>query len=446
MARLSLRLTLLLASLVAAGEVFAQVARPRLIDQAAAARHGLTRLWFGHVPVGGGRSPIVDVKFDAGTLFVQTKIGTVHAIDGETGRTIWTAEVGSPRHPSMPIGLSESRVAVLNGTTLYVLSRSTGQLEFSKTMRGVPIAGAALSEEAAFVPNTSGQIETHSLIEEDHRNLANLRLEGQELTQPAVSYVGVVAASGRGDIGLANLAGTELIFRLPTNNGFRAAPAAWGSRFYAGNVGGLLYAFEGVGGSEKWSFAAGSAITQSPAPFADAVYVLCEDLTMYRVSTETGREEWMAKNIRRFLAKSPTKVYTLDRFGRLATLSAKSGALIDLAAIPPLAFPVTNTDTDQIFLATDTGLIQCLRELELTKRLDYRPPKKEAPEKIDLSKPKPGAKPALKTPPPAQPPADATPVQPPPAAKPPMPATPVDDPFGPAEVKPAEVGDPFGGQ
>jgi outer membrane protein assembly factor BamB len=430
---------LVLATLVAAGDVNAQVARPRLIDQAAAARHGLTRSWFGYVPVGGGRSPIVDVKFDAGTLFVQTKIGTVHAIDGETGRTIWSAEVGSPRHPSMPIGLSESRVAVLNGTTLYVLSRSTGQLEFSKTMRGVPVAGAALTDEAVFVPNTAGQVETHSLVENDHRNLANFRLEGQELTQPVVSYVGVVGASGRGDIGLANLSGTEPIFRLPTNYGFTASPAAWGSRFYAGNVGGLLYAFEGVGGIEKWSFAAGAAITQSPVPFADAVYVLCEDLTMYRVSTETGREEWMAKNIRRFLATSPTKVYTLDRFGRLAVLSAKSGALIDLATIPPLAFPVTNTDTDQIFLATDTGLIQCLRELELTKRLDYRPPKKEEPEKIDLSKP--GAKPAPKTPAPAPPPAPEA--QPPPAAKP-MPTAPVDDPFGPAEATPAEASDPFG--
>jgi hypothetical protein len=443
MVRLSVCVTLLLAWLVATGDVVAQVARPLLIDQTAAARHGLARSWFGFVRVGGGRSPIVDVKFDAGTLFVQTGIGTVHAIDGDTGRTIWSADVGSPSHPSMPLGISESRVAVLNGTMLYVLSRSTGQLEFSKSMRGVPVAGAALTDEAVFVPNTAGQVETHSLVEEDHRNLANFRLEGQELTQPAVSYLGVVGASGRGDIGMANLSGTEPIFRLPTNYGFKASPAAWGSRFYAGNVGGLLYAFEGVGGAERWSFAAGSAITQSPVPFADAVYVLCEDLTMYRVSTETGREDWMAKNIRRFLATSPTKVYTLDRFGRLAVLSAKTGALIDLAAIPPLAFPVTNTDTDQIFLATDTGLIQCLHEIELTKRLDYRPPKKEEAEKIDLSKPKPGVKPTQKTP--AQVPPPAPEAQPPPAVKPPMPATPVDDPFGPAEAKPAEAGDPFGG-
>jgi hypothetical protein len=412
-----------------------------LIDQTAAARHGLVRAWFGYVRVGGGRSPIVEVRIDAGELFVQTGTGAVHAIDGNTGRTIWTADVGSASHPSMPLGLSEARVAVLNGTTLYVLSRSTGQLEFSKTMRGVPVAGAALTDEAVFVPNTGGQVETHSLIEKDHRNLANFRLEGQELTQPVVSYLGVVGASGRGDLGLANVNGKEPIFRLPTNYGFTASPAAWGSRFYAGNLGGFLYAFDDVGGTEKWSFAAGSAITQSPVPFADAVYVLCEDLTMFRVSAETGREEWMAKNVRKFLATSPTKVYTLDKFGRLAVLSVKTGALIDLVSIPPFAFPVTNSHTDQIFLATDTGLIQSLHEIELTKRLDYRPPKKEEPERIDLSKPKAAPKPAQ------QPAATTEPPKPaptPPAPKP-MPPPALDDPFGPAEAKPAEAGDPFGG-
>jgi hypothetical protein len=340
--------------------------------------------------------------------------------------------------------MSESRVAVLNGTTLYVLSRSTGQVEFSKSTRSVPIAGAALTDQAVFVPNAAGQIETYSLVDEDHRNLANLRLEGHELTQPVTCFLGVAATSGRGDLGLANLSGTDLLFRLPTNYGFKASPAAWGSRFYAGNVGGLLFAFDNVGGIEKWSFAAGSAITQPPVPFADAVYALCEDLTMYRVSTESGREEWMAKNVRKFLATSPTKVYTLDRFGRLAVLSTKTGALIDLAAIPSFAHAVTNTDTDQIFLATDSGLIQCLHEIELTKPLDYRPPKQEEPKK-EAPAAKPASKSATPAPPKAQPPAASSAAPPAPAPKP-LPAAPGDDPFGPADAKPAEAGDPFGGK
>src|SRR5688572_16473843 len=91
MARILLCITAVLMP-VGSSDLIAQVARPQLIDQTAAARHGLTRAWFAHVRVGGGRWPIVEVKFDAGTVFVQTGIGTVHAIDGNTGRTLWSAD------------------------------------------------------------------------------------------------------------------------------------------------------------------------------------------------------------------------------------------------------------------------------------------------------------------------------------------------------------------
>ena len=434
------RIALFLATAVALAPtlVAAQVARPQLIDQAAANRHGLKRSWFAYVNVGGGRSPIVDIQFDAGTLFVQTGIATTHAIDGETGRTLWIADVGSPNYPSLPLGLSESRVALINGTTLYVLDRATGQVQFTQKTGGVPDVGPALTEQAVFVATMTGQVETYSLVDDDHRNLANLRLEGTNLTQPAVSYLGVGVGSDRGDFGLARLDGKDVLFRVPTNFSFVAAPAAWGPRVFAGNSGGLMYHFDDVTGREKWSFAAGAPITQSPVPFADAVYVLCEDLTMFRVSTETGREEWMAPNVRTFLAASPTRIYTLDRFGRLAVLSTKTGTLIDRVSLPPFAFPVTNNDSDQIFLATDSGLIQALHEIELPKRLSYLPPKKQpAPtEERGADAPKPTA--AEAAPPPAQPAAEEQPA--------PLPMPPAENPFGPPLTPPPDnAANPFGG-
>ncbi|MEX2141700.1 MAG: PQQ-binding-like beta-propeller repeat protein [Pirellulales bacterium] len=415
----------------------AQVARPQLIDQTAANRHGLARSWFAYVNIGGGRSPIVDIQFDAGTLFVQTGIATTHAMDAETGRTLWVADVGSPSHPSQRLGLSESRVAVVNGTTLYVLDRATGQVQFTNSLRGVPSTGAALSAEAVFVPTMAAQLETYSIVEDDHRNLANLRLEGRNLPQPAVSHLGAAIGSDRGDFGLAALSGMSMLFSTPTNFGFVASPAAWGPRVYAGNAGGLLYLFDDVGGREKWSFAAGSPITQSPVPFADAVYVLCEDLRLFRVSAETGREEWMAQNIRSFLATSPTKVYAIDRFGRLAVLSAKTGALIDRVSIPLFAFPITNNDSDQIILATDTGLIQALHEIELTKRISYLPPPPEPPKTEPTAAEADKAKAAEAAAPTEKPAVEDQPA--------PRPMPPAENPFGPPTTKPAEEENPFGG-
>ncbi len=416
----------------------AQAPRTALIDQTAANRHGLTRAWFASINVGGAQSPIVDIKFDRGTLFVQTGIATTHAIDGETGRTLWVAGVGAARHPSLPLGISESRVAVVNGTTLYVLDRATGQVQFSQSLHGVPSVGAAFSDVAVFVPTITGQVEVYSVEDDDHRNLANLRIEGRDLTQPATGYLGVAVGSGRGDLGLASLSGTKLTFRFPTNFGFTAAPAAWGSKIYAGNVGGLLYCFNDLSGREAWSYAAGSAITHTPVAFNDAVYVLCEDLTMYRVSADSGREEWAAKNIRSFLAASPTRIYAIDRFGRLAVLSAKTGALVDRVSMPAFPFPVTNNHSDQIFLATERGLIQSLHEVELTKRLEYSPPPKESPKPEPAGPAASSETKSVKQAPRADKPAAKT--------KPvPQPPTPAENPFAPApEPKPNAEANPFG--
>jgi len=420
----------------------AQVSRPQLIDRAAALRHGLRRAWFAQVEVGGGRSRLVDVKFDGGTLFVQTGMATTYAIDGETGRTLWAAHVGAPNHPTLPLGIGANRLAVINGTMMYVLNRATGQVEFTQRIRGVPLHGAALTDQAVFVPTTTGQVETYSIVEEDHRNIANLRMEGRELTQPVVGYLGVAFGSSHGDLGVAESDGAGLLFRIPTNFPFVASPAARGDRIYAGNTGGMLYTIADASGREQWSFAAGAAINQPPVPFADAVYVLCEDLTMFRVSAETGREEWMAHGIRTFLAASPTRIYTLDSRGRLKVLSAKSGTVLDLVAMPPAAFPVTNSHTDQVFLATDTGFIQSLHEAEIVKRLDYRAPKQEPPPPKETPSTKTKSSKAKADTDAAPTPPAAAPAPAPAPAHTPMP--PAEDPFGPPMPQAEKDADPFG--
>jgi hypothetical protein len=354
--------------------VFAQDMGAPLIDQRTAARHGLRREWFMQVPL-GRTGKIVDLKHDGGTVFVQTSNALTVAIDAETGHVLWSADVGSPSQPSLPVGVSDQHVAAINGTTLFVLDRKTGQLVFSRRLVGTPNNGAALTQQAVFVPNMGGQLETYTLAEDDHHPLTNVRLEGRELTQPVVSFLGVAWGSGRGDFGLAKSDGMGLIFREATDFPIVGAPSVRGPAAYVGNMGGYLYAFDSISGRERWSFAAGYPISQTPAPFPDAVYVVCDDGTMYRVNAETGHEEWAAQRVKHFLAATPTRIYTADQLGRLMVLNPKSGATLDLMPMPLFAAHVGNHQSDRIFLASARGLVQALHEIELTQPLDYRPEK-----------------------------------------------------------------------
>jgi outer membrane protein assembly factor BamB len=419
---------------LAATSVFAQDMGAPLVDQTAAARHGLRREWFMQVPL-GRIGKIVDLKHDGGMLFVQTSNALTIAVDAETGHVLWSADVGSPSQPSLPLGVSDQRVAAINGTTLYVLDRKTGQLVFSRRMVGTPNNGAALTEQAVFVPTMAGQLETYSLIEADHHPLSNVHLEGRQLTQPVVSFLGVAWGSRSGDFGLAKADGTGVIFREPTDFPILGAPSARGPAMYVGNMGGYLYAFDSISGREQWSFAAGYPISQTPAPFPDAVYVVCDDGTMYRVNAETGHEEWAARRVRHFLAATPTRIYTADQFGRLTVLSPKSGATLDLMPLPPYAAHVSNYQSDRIFLASARGLVQALHEIELTKPLDYRPEKpKPAAAKQRPTKGKAKAKEATTDE------ASETTVEPPVGKKDDQP---VEDPFGAGAGAGGGEADPF---
>ncbi len=135
------------------------VASGELISAPSAATHGLTSAWFNQIQLDSARGQVAYVTLhdavqrDAEglvhnpTLFIQTNQAILHAIDAINGRTLWIAQVGNPRYPSLAPGANNFFVAVANGSSLYVLNRFNGKLLFSTKLPGVPGAGPALSEQ-----------------------------------------------------------------------------------------------------------------------------------------------------------------------------------------------------------------------------------------------------------------------------------------------------------
>jgi hypothetical protein len=84
------------------------------------------------------------------TLYASTNRGVVHSIDAETGRTNWVTTIGSPQHPTTEVGANEMYVAVLNGTTLYVLNRDDGTVAWTRVRRGHPWGRPFAERDALF--------------------------------------------------------------------------------------------------------------------------------------------------------------------------------------------------------------------------------------------------------------------------------------------------------
>ena len=75
-----------------------------------------------------------------GVLYVQTSSAMLHAIDAETGKTLWSKQIGQPKHPSMPPDAKGDLLATINGSRLYVLNRFTGEFLCEKEIRTRPAA------------------------------------------------------------------------------------------------------------------------------------------------------------------------------------------------------------------------------------------------------------------------------------------------------------------
>ena len=134
-----------------------------LMPETAIAPHGLTRPWFTQVSFDAGRGELRELFLYKGVLYAQTDKAMVHAIDAETGKTLWSAQVGEPKYPSLPPVANRDLLAIVNGSRVYVLNRLNGNLVYQKDTGCAPDGGPALSAKRVYVPMNNGLMVAYPL-------------------------------------------------------------------------------------------------------------------------------------------------------------------------------------------------------------------------------------------------------------------------------------------
>jgi hypothetical protein len=398
----------------------AWAARSELIPETTAARYGLTRSWFTQVELDPASDRLQDLTLHDGELYALTNKAVLHAIDAETGKTLWSQKVGQSQSPTLPPGVNHDFVAVINGSRLYVLNRFNGDLLLDTELSGTPGAGPALSTKRVFVPMTDGKMEAHPLtsptkagshaktakqneadgeaeISEEARR-RNLHLErksapplfcqsfGRAMVQPVMGREtpgeeNVIWPTDRGYLNLGQINQKSenrlnLKYRLQTGATIIARPAYYpadpevngdSGLIVAVSRDGFVYAFREKDGNSLWRFSIGEPIIELPVAIEGRVYVSVQLGGMHCLDIKTGKELWFTPDIVQFVAAGKNRIYASDRLGRLAVLDAQSGKRIDNIIAENTSIKLRNADTDRIYLADKAGLIQCLHEVEQTE-------------------------------------------------------------------------------
>jgi outer membrane protein assembly factor BamB len=437
-----MRAATVLAAIALSCGAFAIPARcaSRLIPQEELHQLGLTRAWFVQARLDRARNHLEHAVLHGDRLTVLTSAGVVQEFNALTGETLWTAAIGNENYPSLGPSCSDQYVALVNGSTLYVLDRADGRPVVIRRVGGAPGAAPAVSLNHVFVPLLNGRIEGYSLTDDKKLTPWYYQSYGRTMVAPLATPQSIVWTTETGYLYVGNSVDPKMRFRLETGSEFVAPPAYRKPFVYVAAASGEVFAMQEMTGAREWKYTSGFPVTRAAAPVGERVYVTSEEPALHCIDAKTGSAVWDSPRVSQFAAASKQRVYGVDDLGAFVVLDGAKGSLLGRIAADHDIKSLVNDQTDRVYLVSDEGVIECLRETD-AKEPFYHNPKGEEPKKPEAgaTQPPTTASPAEKPQPPT---AGATeedkPEQPPAGEQPEKPEKPAGD-FG---VE--DAGNPFG--
>ncbi len=404
-----------------------------IIPQAYANSQGLERQWIAKTdfnPYTKAAEHVHGMIFDRDAVFTVTDDGTVQAFEAETGKTKWLAYTKTKGRLVQGLAASRYYVAFTAGSTLYVLNRENGRILLDASVPAIPTNDLTLGECRAYVPAINGLVyifnlqpmedpfkefgvSESNLTERErqarHQEFINsLRLEKTHKEPESIRSIGTLKVSpvttrcsdGRefvvwptgsklvtlSEVRLNENGGVTERYNIPTM-GESICPVAYKAYdpanpnntgiVFAGTLEGFVYALREASGKLLWRFPTGEIIKDAPVYVDNDLFVVTTLSGMYCLDAETGGDgksadaKWYSPGVCKFIACSKHRVYALDQGHMMLILDRVSGQKISAVPMMDYKFICVNTQNDRIYFATETGVVQCLREMALTTPLDY---------------------------------------------------------------------------
>jgi outer membrane protein assembly factor BamB len=356
---------------ISAVDGWAQAVAP--IAEGTARRVGLTRAWFAQVAVSSSTDRVDYLTLNGDLVLVQSSGGVVHALDAETGRTVWAKPIGVPGRVSLAPGANAHFVAAVNGSTLYLMNRATGDVLWTRKLKGSPGAGPVFTDTSVFVPLVDGMVEGYTLEKTDLHLPWSYKSHGRIFHQPVVAARAVGWTTDKGYLYVAKADPMVIHGRLKTRAAIESRAAYWTPYFFTCSLDGTVYASHAKSLEVDWTFTTGEPIHEPPIAVNEQVFVIPQYAGMYCLNAADGKEIWLAPEISQFVSRSASRIYALDKMKNLAILDAKSGARLGTMPLDVHLTKMRNEQNDRMYFFSSTGMVECLHEVMAAKATPYAP-------------------------------------------------------------------------
>jgi outer membrane protein assembly factor BamB len=282
-----------------------------------------TRVWEAKISGGDKRARLAAAPVVAGgRLYVVDTDARLHAIDAQTGRTVWTVFVGDAADGDRGKGAKRNANALFGGGVsvegdklfatnglgdVVAMNIADGATVWRKRPGG-PLRGApTLSNGNAYVVSQDNQI---FALRQSDGNVewtagATLEVSGVfGVAAPAAAQGTVVAGFSSGELTAYRyengralwqdaLSRTSISTSVGTISDIDAEPVIDQGRVYAIGSGGRMVALELVTGQRIWEINAGGIA--SPAVSGDWVFAVTDEARLLCIARTTGRVRWSAQ-------------------------------------------------------------------------------------------------------------------------------------------------------
>ena len=377
MSRTSVLLLVVFLSGLTHQEASAQTGQNELLpSQQSLNRFGLKRAWWAQTNLTPSRDSIRHIVVDEENLYVQATSGLVTAFDNQTGRQLWSAQLGRRDQSSFPAVSNNELVLFCTGIRLYAVAKFEGDIIWELNLPGHPSTSPAIDNNQVYVATLDGSVYAFSLktihtlfnaglLPKWTRQSRTWRFKtAAAITTPLLTNGRVVNFASRDkSLYAVTTIKRDVIFQFETDQAISAPLAVHDKYLFMTSEDYKLYCVDMNNGAMRWPpFTTGLPIREAPVVLDQQVLVNPVRGGMYSISTVTGLRKWWNPQLGRFLAATNTFIYTSDSTGNIVLADLKTGHTMGALPLRNYSVRQSNTRTDRLYLGTRTGRVICIHE------------------------------------------------------------------------------------
>ena len=339
-------------------------------------RHGLVRMWWGQARLDPSRDVVAHMVVDEDIVVMQATSGTVTAFNNESGRRIWSAQLGPRDAPSQPAVTNRDFAFISAARKLYCLDKFSGELLWELKLPRTPSTSPAVSEDQIFYGSHDGSIFAFDLNRIRELYLKNELTKwgflarqwryktGKQITTPPIVTDRVVNFASLDNSLYSITAGSPRLQWQSETDSPVSAPITYQAGFlYIACEDFNLYCLNAENGNARWQpFPSGFPIRRTPRVIGQQVFIFPNSGGLFALSTLTGKRKWWRHGITDYVGASHQRLYTTDHVGNIVILRRKDGAVLGTMPLRQFGVKFPNNRTDRLFLATNSGLLVAIRE------------------------------------------------------------------------------------